>query len=349
VAKVRKVRERPAPVRMLVYAGGRYLDRTRALENGDLLPAGLGGFRYVAFDDLAGLFNSMAVDAPYEAAEMSLSFLLMMVARGDDRLVGIPAFPSRSFRHNQVYVHAGSGIHSPEDLRGRRVGVPEYHMTAALWIRAFLEHDHGIRAADMSWFVAEREAPRFAVAPGLGVKLTSVGDAAELESMLATGALDALLTSTAPKPFAEGSPSIRRLFPDYRPVELAYYQRTGIFPIMHTVVVRRDVYERDRTLAVALLEAFEASKQAAQKRLQHLGTLAVMHPWLGAEMAELEQTFRGDPFAYGFGPNRHVVEAAARFSYEQQLSTRLIDARELFAEETLEWAPPPSPFSTLRW
>jgi 4,5-dihydroxyphthalate decarboxylase len=324
----------------LVYAGSRYLDRTRGLELGEIVPKGVGRLAYSAVDDLAQLFNAMAVDPPYEAAEMSLSFLLMMVARGDDRLVAIPVFPSRSFRHNQIYVRTAAGVMAPSDLRGKRVGAPEYHMTAALWIRAALEHDHGVRASDMDWFVGERRPPRFPFDHPNDVSLTSVGDPAILDSMLVGGEIDALITSTAPPSYTSGDRRVSRLFPDYRAVERDYFQRTGIFPIMHVVVIRRDVYERDRRLALSLLNAFETSKAMARHRLVQLGTLAVMHPWLGAELAELTEAFGGDPFAYGFDANKRVIEAAARYSHEQGLSAREIDPAELFASETVTWSPP---------
>ena len=332
-----------------VYAGARYLDRTRALELGEIVPSGLPSFRYRAVDDLAELFNAMAVDPPYAMAEMSLSFLIMMVAHGDHRLVAIPAFPSRSFRHNQVYVRAASGIQTPAELRGKRVGAPEYHMTAALWIRGFLEHDHGVKPADIHWFVGERNPPRFDFDRPDGVDVSAVGDAGVLDSMLLDGGIDALITSAAPAAYGMGDKRIERLFPAYRDVELDYFRRTGIFPIMHTVVIRRDVYERNPAAAVALLDAFEASKAAARRRLVQLGTLAVMHPWLGAEMAELDATFGGDPFAYGFEANRHVIDAAASLSFEQGLSPRRVQAAELFAPETLAWRAPDGGTRPSRW
>ncbi|MFI5387623.1 MAG: hypothetical protein ACHQ50_16060, partial [Fimbriimonadales bacterium] len=158
---MRDIRESPEDTRTLIYAGARYLDRTRALETGEVLPKGLNRFQYRVFDDLAYLFNSMAVAAPYTASEMSLSFLMMMVARGDRRLVAIPAFPSRAFRHAQLYVHTNSGVKVPADLVGKSVGVAEYHMTAALWIRAWLQHDYGVHSSDLRWFTATRSEPVF--------------------------------------------------------------------------------------------------------------------------------------------------------------------------------------------
>jgi 4,5-dihydroxyphthalate decarboxylase len=313
------------------------------------VPAGLNRFQYKVFDDLAYLFNWMAVATPFAASEMSLSFLLMMVARGDRRLVAIPVFPSRSFRHGQVYLHTRSGIRVPADLVGKSVGVAEYHMTAALWIRAWLQHDYGVHSSDINWFVASRQEPVYSFAMPTHLNASRVADTAELESMFAKGAIDALVAASAPKAYGEGDEHVRRLFSNYRDVERAYYERTGIFPIMHTVVLRRDVYEQDRTLALSLLEAFEEAKQQAQLRLREMGTLAIMHPWLGAELAEVTETFGGDPFVYGLSPNLHVLETAARLSHEQGLSPRVVDVRELFAEETLDWTPPPSPLIGRRW
>jgi len=329
----------------LSYAGVSYYDKTRALERGEVSPVGI-ELDYIQFDHVGKLFQVVAQDpTTYSASEMSLSTLTMMVSRGDDRLVGIPVFPSKAFRHSQVYLHGASGIEAPQDLAGRRVGVPEYQMTAAVWIRAFLQHDYDVAPASIHWLTGGLDTPeyreRLRHEPPPGVTISLIPSDKSLNGMLESGEIDALATARQPAPFTRGA-GVRRLFPDYRSVEEDYLRRTGYFPIMHTIVVQRSIYEAQRGVALALLEAFEESKRRGRARLRDLDTLALMHPWVAAELDELKEPFSafgGDPFVYGVGPNRHVLEALLDYSYEQGLSERRVGLEELFAPETLDWAP----------
>ena len=324
----------------LRYAGVAYFDRTRPLELGEVVPEGI-DLEFVGFDNVGELFRRMAQEADFEVSEMSLSTLCMMVSRGDDRLVGIPVFPSRAFRQSQIYVHAGAGIEKPQDLAGRRVGVPEYQMTAALWIRAVLEHDYGVPPSAVRWQTGGLKTPayqeRFHHDLPEGVTLERIPADKALEPMLAAGELDALIHAHQPDEFRAGNPAVARLFPDYRAVERDYYGRTGLFPIMHTVVVRRDVYDANPWIARSLLDAFEEAKRRARERLRDQDTLAVMHPWLAAELDCVKAEFGGDPFAYGLEANRKVLEATTQYSFEQGLSVRKLDPAELFAAETHGW------------
>jgi 4,5-dihydroxyphthalate decarboxylase len=331
------------------YAGVSYYDKTRALECGEVVPEGV-ELAYVRFEHVGELFRTMAQDpTAFDAAEMSLSTLALMVSRGDDRLVGIPVFPSKAFRHSQVYVHAASGIERPEDLRGRRVGIPEYQMTAAVWIRAFLEHDYGVSPRDVLWLTGGLYMPQYQERlhhePPPGVTIERIPEGRTLVEMLDTGEIDALVTAQQPQPFTAGTGRVRRLFPNYREVEEEYLRRTGFFPIMHTVALQRRLHEEHPWLAVALLDAFEEAKRVGRARLRNLDTLAVMHPWIAAELDELKEPFArfgGDPFAYGIGPNRHVLEALLDYSHEQGLAARRLAVEELFADSTRAWEPPPA-------
>jgi 4,5-dihydroxyphthalate decarboxylase len=326
------------------YAGIRY-DRTAALERGEAVPGGR-ALEYVAYADPPALFGEMARGAPYEASEMSLSTYLMMRARGDDRLVGIPVFPSRAFRHGQIYVHADSGIETPEELAGATIGVADYQMTAIVWIKGFLAEDNDLQPADSRWRVGGLKRPgwqeRLAFDPPPGMEIELADPERSLEELLATGELDALYTTDAPDAFRTGGVGggrIRRLFPDYRAVEAAWYARTGCFPIMHLVVIRRDVLDADPGLALDLAGAFEQAKQAARERLERQVTLAVMHPWIADELQRIEAQFGGDPFAYGWEANRAVIERLMDYSHRQGLIDRPLLAEELFASETLNWQP----------
>lgn len=326
----------------ITYAGEHYLDRTLGLETGAVRVEGA-DLNYLALP-VSDIFRRMARDLEFEASEMSMSTLMVMHSQGNDALVAIPVFPSRAFRHSQVYVNAHAGVERPEDLRGRNVGVQDYQITAALWQRAFLTHDYDVAPQNISWFVGglrvPQSGPRYPYDIPTGVTITPIAAGRTLQDMLEQGELDAVLCPRAPDPFKLRSPHVRRLFPDYRPIEEDYYRRTGFFPIMHTVVIRRDVYKANRWLAMAMLEAFSEAKREGMLRLAELDTLSVMHPWIGAEIDYLKGLFGKDPFAYGYRANEAILRAMVDYHYEQGLSTRRLDPAELFAGETLEWKEP---------
>lgn len=327
--------------RELAYAGYPYFDSTRALERGEVSPAGY-TLSFEAVEDTSELFRRMANAADVDASEMSLSTYMLLRARGDERLIAIPVFPSRSFRHSQLYVNANSGIAAPADLRGRRVGIPHYQMTSALWIRGFLQHDYGVTPQQVSWHTGGLTRPEYheRLAHAVpGVTVQRIPADRSLEQMLEHGELDALIGAQTPGAFGYG---VRRLFSDHRAVEREYLRRTGFIPIMHTVVLRHEVYERDPAIAVALVEAFERSRRDARRRIASMDVLTVMHPWLAEELDALDELVGADLFAYGVAPNRRALETATALSYEQGLSRRRLDVEELFAPETLNWSPDPA-------
>ncbi len=320
----------------LAFGGIDYLDRTHALATGAVQPVGVDlNFQALAISDL---FRRMARYAEFDAAEFSMSTYMLMRSRGDDRFIGIPVFPARAFRQRQIYVNADSGIDHPEDLRGRTVGLREYQITAALWMRAFLEHDYGVEPASIRWRYGGVEAPYWAerleheTPPG--VELERIPPGRSLVEMLVSDELDAIAATHAPRLFEQRSPKLRRLFPDYRPVEEDYFRRTGLFPIMHTVVIRRDIYEQNRWLAASLLSAFEDAKAKGKAIVRDLDVLAVSDPWWEPELAAIDELFGGDAFPYGLSANLHVLETMTQYSFEQGLSPRKLDPKELFAAET---------------
>lgn len=322
----------------LTYGGYIYLDRTRALQSGQVQPEGVDlNFETVGISEL---FRRMAQHAEFDVAEMSLSTYMLMLGQGDDRLIGIPVFLSRAFRHSRVFVNSHAGIDQPRDLKGKRVGTPEYQMTAGLWIRGFLQDDYGVNASDMTWFQGGSDEAVYAErrhhdAPP-GVELGHIPADRTLSGMLDSGELDALITAIDPKPFQDGSPNVRRLFEDPWETEREYYERTNIFPIMHLVVIKRKIYESNRWLAVSLLNAFIEAKRLGMDRLRLTGALPVALPWLAADIEELDRMFDGDAFPYGYAQNRRTVDTAASYSYEQGLTPRRFQPEELFAVETLD-------------
>ena len=322
----------------LTYGGYVYLDRTRALQSGQVQVEGVDlNFETV---EISELFRRMAQHVEFDLAEMSLSTYMLMLGQGDERLIGIPVFLSRAFRHSRVFVNSDAGIGRPEDLNGKQVGTPEFQMTAGLWIRGFLEHDYGVKAFDMSWFYGGSDEPvyterRHHDAPP-GVRMEQIPTDRTLSDMLESGELDALITAADPGAYRRGSPHVQRLFPDPWSVEREYFQRTRIFPIMHLVVMRREIYAQHRWLAVSLLNAFIESKRLGMARLRLTGVLPVAIPWLAADIEELDEVFDGDAFPYGFAQNRHVLEKATEYAHEQGLTPRRFEPEELFAPETLD-------------
>ncbi len=282
-------------------------------------------------------FGRMVRHREFDASELSLASYMALVAAGDRRFVGLPIFPARYFRHRQLYVRRGAGIERPEDLRGRRVGVPDYHQTAALWARGFLLHDYGVAPESFTWVRGGLDRPgsfeQLGLPPPAGVELEDAPPGRSIGELLASGDLDAVIAPRAPAVFGPGS-TVCRLFPDYAEVERDYFRRTGLFPIMHLVVLSRERYEATPSLAVALLEAFIEAKRHGHALLRRAGALA--DPWWSTRLEELERAFGGDPFPYGLEPNRHVLEAAAGYAAEQGLLERRIEISELFAAETRE-------------
>lgn len=216
----------------LTYAGLSYLDRTVPIELGEVSPGGI-SLNFVRFTTPSDIFRQQSQFAEFEASEMSMSTFMMLISRGDDHLVGLPVFPSRQFRHKDIYVNADSGIDRPEDLVGRNVGVQEYQMTAALWVRAILQHEHGVAPRDIHWWSGGLATPGYVERlhhdlPS-DVALESIPPDRTLEGMLSSGELDALVSVKAPSELERGSTAIQRLFPEHRYVERDYFLRTGFF------------------------------------------------------------------------------------------------------------------------
>jgi 4,5-dihydroxyphthalate decarboxylase len=269
---------------------------------------------------------------------MSLSSYCLSKFKGDP-FIAIPVWPSRFFRHSCIYVNANSGIREPQDLIGKRVGNPEYQMTAPAWIRGILADEYGVPVDSVQYLTGGEEEPgrpeKIALDLPPNIKLDPIGPTDTLSQMLIDGKIDALYTARMPSAYGR-VPHIKRLWEDYVPVERAYYEKTKIFPIMHTVVLRREVYEANRWLASALYKAFVQSQKITYAQLRTTASLQTMLPWSSAEEEQTRKLMGDDYWPYGFGANQHVLETFTRYSFEQGLSKRKLDPAELFAPETLE-------------
>jgi len=320
----------------ITLACGAY-DRTIPLQDGTVSPPGI-DINFLPMRP-SSMFRRQARHAEFDVSELSFSTYCMLKARGDSRMIAIPVFPSRKFRHGFVFVNTAA-VSGPSDLIGKRIGVHEYQNTASTWIRGILHDDHGVRKEEVSWYLGGLNAPkpegdRIPMEFGENMDVHRLGDDEYLSEMLEAGEIQAVISPEVPASFRPDSP-VRRLFPDFLEVEREYYRRTRIFPIMHTVVIRTDLYESHRWMARTLFEAFEAAKEVGRERLRYTGALYSSLPWLDHHVEEMDRLTEGqDLFAYGLEPNRHVLETFLGYSRDQGLIDRPLVLEELFAPEVL--------------
>ncbi len=280
--------------------------------------------------------------AEFDICELSLSSFALQTARGTSGYVGVPAFLSRGFRHTSIYIRTDRGILHPDDLKGKRVGIPEYQLTACVWARALLEDDYGVKPSDVSWIRGGLEQPgrpeKIAIDLPHGVRLSNAPESRSLNAMLETGDLDAFVGPRAPSCYDRGHPNVARLFADPTAVAADYYRRTAIFPIMHLLGVRRSLAVEHPWLPAACLKAFQQSKSAALVRLADTSATKVTLPFVEEQLQSARALMGPDFWPYGVAANRAVLEAFLRHHHRQGLSSRLVDVDELFHPSTMEGA-----------
>ncbi|HEY5897782.1 MAG TPA: ABC transporter substrate-binding protein [Burkholderiales bacterium] len=303
----------------LTLACGRY-DRTQALIDGRVKIEGVDELTYLPLRP-GETFWRMLNHEEFDASEMSLSSYTIQRSEGSQRFIAIPVFPSRVFRQNALYVSAASSLKDPRELKGKRIGVGDYQMTAAVWTRGFLQHEYGVAPKDVTWVIGN---PIRKIQAPAGIRLEFLEEGATLEAMLERGEIDALTSVMLPKGLGR---TVKRLLPDYRAVELAYYRKTKIFPIMHTLVLRASVYEAHPWLAVSLYRAFCRSRDLALRHLYDTDALTVTSPWI---IDEVERG-REVKWDYSIEGSRPTLDALVQYLDEQQLTRRRMDVAELFA------------------
>ena len=312
-------------------------DRTRGLMDGHIQPDGI-DLNYLNME-VEETFFRMLRNREFDVAEMSLSSYSVSLFR-DSPFIAIPIFPSRFFRHSCIYVNANSGIKEPKDLIGKKIGNPEYQMTAPVWIRGVLSDEYGVPVDSVTYYTGGEEEPnreeKLKLDLPSNIKVQSIGPTQTLAQMLATGEIDALYTARMPSTFRTQPDKVKRLFENFVPVEQEYFTRTGIFPIMHTVVIRREIYEKNRWVAQSLYKAFAEAQQETYKDLYETAALKTMLPFLTAHVEETRRVMGDDFWPYGFQKNEKTLETFLRYHFEQGLSKKLLTPKELFAPETLE-------------
>ena len=312
-------------------------DRVRPLRDGSVKPEGI---------DLNCLnlpvqeiFWRMCRDQEFGASEMSFSAYLITRSWQNPPFIAIPVFLSRFFRHSMVYVNADAGIKKPEDLKGKRVGIPEWAVTAVVLLKGIWNEHYGVHHRDIDWFVGGLEQPgrteRIEVNIPRDVRVEAIPSDRTLSEMLEEGSIDALFSSRDPTCLQNGSGQVRRLFPDPKAEEISYFKKTGDFPIMHLVVLKESIHREHPWLAQELYKAFRRSKALADQALRDTGALRYMVPWLHHAMEEARAVMGPDPWPYGVGENHAALETFIRYSHEQGLAARRFSAEELFAPSTL--------------
>lgn len=278
--------------------------------------------------------------ADFDVCELSLSSFTLRTARGDNPYVGVPVFPSRAFRHTAIVVRTDRGIHAPEDLKGRRIGTPEYQLTACVWARALLQDEFGVKPSDVIWVRGGMEQPgrveKIDLALPADVRLERAPPDCTLSRMLEQGDIDGIVSPRLPACFGKPGSSVGWLFADPKSAAIDYFRRTGIFPIMHVLGVRRTLAERHPWLPAALAKAFDLAKAAALAHLGDTSAAKVMLPFVEEQLFAVRREMGEDYWPYGLEPNRKALETFLRHHHEQGLSARRLSAEELFHPGSVE-------------
>ncbi|WP_210257481.1 ABC transporter substrate-binding protein [Chelativorans sp. ZYF759] len=322
---------------VLSLAMGDY-DRTRPLVDGRVAIDGVDPVPMLLSPE--EMFFRAFRHQAFDISELSLSSYSISVARGDPHYIAIPVFLSRAFRHTSIYVRTDKGIETPADLRGRRIGIAEYQLSANVWFRGILEDEYGVKPSEIEWVRGGMDTPgrpeKIAVTLPSDIRVTQAPDGATLNEMLAAGEIDGFVGPRAPRCFGEGHPQVDRLFADTVAEAEAYYRKTRIFPIMHVLGVRRSLAEQHGWLPGALLKAFSQSKAAAEAALSDTSATKVTMPFVEDNLARARRLMGPDIWSYGLSGNEHVLETFLRYHHAQGLSPRKVEVAELFHPATLE-------------
>ncbi|BAW24048.1 ABC transporter substrate-binding protein [Pseudomonas putida] len=321
----------------LSIAVGNY-DRIRPLVDGDVQIDGVDPI--FMLQDPEEIFFRAFRHADYDICELSLSSYSVKTAAGTSPYIAVPVFPSRAFRHTSIYIRNDRGIKSAADLKGKRIGVPEYQLTANVWVRLFLEEDHGLKASDVTWIRGGYEETgrleKIVLKLPADVIVENAPETETLSGMLASGELDAVIGPRAPSCFTQGHPKVSYLYNDPQGAASDWYRRTQLFPIMHVLGIRRTLAEQHPWLPGAVAKAFEKSKAVALQKLSDTSATKVTLPFIEDQLRAARQLLGEDFWSYGFAANRHVLSRFLERHHAEGLSSRLLQPEELFHPASLE-------------
>jgi len=346
-----------------VAAGNRALAQEAASSKG--LSVAMAGYRYNRVEALVdgrvrvegcetqfevakiGDMNTHVFSEPqaWDVSEIGLHPFMLAYADGGFRdYTLLPVFPLRLFRHKSVFIRTDRGIKKPEDLRGKTIATPGYSSTSLTWIRGIFQEEYGIKPEDVQWVNASKDSSANVsgkvskqenVLPE-GISISAGPPGRDESDLIESGAVDALFHAAEPRAYVQGHPKVARLFPDYRSTERAYFAKTGIFPIMHAVAMKKETLKQNPWLAEAVFRAYAEAKQAAYEQMAKAGWWYDMLPWYGQEFEETRGLMGDNYYSYGIGPNRKALEALFRYSHQQGLCSRVLTVEELFAAESLK-------------
>ncbi|PPR09709.1 MAG: 4,5-dihydroxyphthalate decarboxylase [Alphaproteobacteria bacterium MarineAlpha11_Bin1] len=315
-------------------------DRVSALVNGEIRVDGC-DVNYLTMNPEQAFYRAWN-NLEFDVTELSGSSYILARSAGWDDYIAVPVFPSRQFRHSSIYIRADAGIEKPEDLEGREVGVPVYAMTAALWIRGILQNNYGVSPADIHWRTGGLEEggrkPKFQPNLPESIKVTPILGDQTLSNMLETGEITALISAREPSCFGRDNPNVVRLFSDFRAAEKAWYSKTGLFPIMHVLAIRKELAEREPWIATSILNAFTEAKDRCLEKMSDVTALTVSIPWVAAELRETQKLMGDDLWPYGFKENLEELKLMCRWSLAQGIAAREMEPEELFHPATMDRA-----------
>jgi 4,5-dihydroxyphthalate decarboxylase len=310
-------------------------DHTRDVASGAVRADGI-SLTPLVFDSIEEITFRFLKNLEWDVSELSFGKYTSLTSQGSAPMVAIPVFPSRVHRHSAIYVRADRGIKSAKDLNKRTIGIPEWAQTAGVYVRGFLAEDYGVDLSSIAWLQAgvneAGRAEKVALNLPGGIRYEARPDAS-LSAMLMSGEIDAAITARAPDAFAKGDGSVVRLFPDYRAEEERFFKKTGIFPIMHLITLRRAAFEQHPWIAMNLYKAFDEAKRRCLKRLRDFTIAGTALPWIAAIADEIMQAQGDDPYPYGIEASRPTLEAFCRYCHDQGVTARRMTPEDLFPKE----------------
>jgi 4,5-dihydroxyphthalate decarboxylase len=324
-----------SPLRINLASG--LYDRMQALYTGEVKPDGI-DLNFIINDDPRNIFNRMSATQEFDVAEMSCSDYIarLSVQKEDTPFIALPVYPARCFRHGYITINKRSGIRTPKDLEGKRIGLPRYTMTATVWIRGILQHEFGVDLSTIHWVEGQINGTGQHGEPGVmpllrDLPITVNQTGKSLSQLIDEDELDAIIGTSIPDS-RHHNPDVVRLFPDFREREKEYFRRTGQFPIMHCVVIRRSLYEQHPFIAGSLYRAFCQSKHIAIKHMRYIAIPRYMLPWMHDDIDEIDAVFGRDPFPYGIEAGRRNFETFMQYMVEHGILGAAMPVESLFAD-----------------
>lgn len=316
----------------VTFACGPY-DRMEALNLGLIQPEGI-DLHYIPIQSPPEIFARMQKTQSFDISEMSMAHYMIMRSRGNFPFLAIPVFPSRMFRHGFIFINKHSGIEKPSDLSGKRIGVQEYRQTAGVWVRGILQHEYGVDLSNVNWVEGGVNAPRpedkdMDLRPLGQINLDILREDECLSDQLEAGQIDAYFGARRPESFDKGK-NVIRLFPEYRAEEKYYLERTGFYPIMHTIVIRENLQMEKPWVSESIFKACQESKIWALNAMKFSGAQKIMLPWVHEEIAEMETLMGDNPWPYGVEPNRKMLDAFTQYLAEQHFLETAPNVDDLF-------------------